>query len=79
MSASEDMQAGTFLVVYWNFGWSMHEGPDNQGSIRIVKEPGQVPLELAGAKDGAKVRRKVVSALRCFTTSDIVALFFSAS
>lgn len=35
--------------------------------MRMVNEPGNWATLFAGAKEGEKVRRKVVSALRCLT------------
>jgi len=51
----------------------MEEWPASHGSMRIVKVPGNVLRALSGAILGEKVKRKVVSALRCLTESDIIA------
>lgn len=53
----------------------MMAGPDSQGSIKMVKgrkTPSAFPKELEDT--GEKVRRKVVSALRCWTVTDMEAV-----
>jgi len=45
------MHDGTTWVVFANFGWKTCEGPSNQGSRRMVKEPGKLAEEsVAGAQ-----------------------------
>ena len=51
----------------------MEEVPLNQGSMRMVKEPGTVGAYWSGANSGMKVRRKVESPFSCRTRSDIIA------
>lgn len=53
---------------------SMIDGPTSQGSIRMVKEPGNKPGDETGATGGLKTRRNEVSPLSDLTDSDMVSL-----
>ena len=50
----------------------MVAAPVNQGSMRIVKEPGNNPGEEMGAIGGEKVRRNAVSPFIDFTVNDMM-------
>ena len=71
------MQDGLVCFESRNLGCHIVDGPESHGSIRMVKLPGGCWYELSimggrGVSIGEKVRRKVVSPLRCLTANDMV-------
>lgn len=73
-SFKDSTQAGVVCSWTLNF-WEMTvAGPESQGSIRIVKEPGKSSGDLTseGVMEGEKVRRNEVSLLRALMVSAIV-------
>lgn len=59
--------------MFANLGCQTEVEPASQGSSRIVKEPGKLPVQsFGGAQAGVKMRRKEESALRCFMRSDML-------
>jgi hypothetical protein len=54
-----------------NFGWNIFEGPDIQGSRRIVKAFELCPGVGGKGAMGSKERRNEASELRCLTVKDI--------
>lgn len=56
----------------------MDEGPESHGSTRIEKVPDNRAYRLGsgGRSLGKKVRRKVVSPLRCLTVTDMMTSAF---
>jgi len=63
------MQASTVCSVSAKEEEKTLEGPESQGSIRMVKAPGWVCEAEGGAEEGRKVRRKQESALMCLMRS----------
>ena len=62
------MHAGMILLVMANHGAVTMESPRSHGSIRMV----YVELgEEDGCASGEKASRKLLSALRCFTDTDM--------
>jgi hypothetical protein len=63
-SFREAMQGAAFCSETEKTELSIVAGPVSQGSMRMVKEPGNRPGERRGATGGEKVSRKAVSPLR---------------
>lgn len=57
-----------------NLACQTFEGPEIQGSRRMVNVPGNLVSKSGGCSvsEGEKVKRKVLSPLRCSTFSDMV-------
>jgi hypothetical protein len=60
-SSSDDIHGFVFCSEMENMLLSMVAAPTSQGSMRIVKEPGNRPGEESGAIGGLKVSKKAVS------------------
>ena len=71
-----DIHDGEVWFERRNLGCHIEDGPESHGSMRIVNVPGACGCWKPG-KDGGrlpvgeKVRRKVVSPLRCLTVRDM--------
>ena len=68
------MHDGTVCLDSMNIGCSMEEVPESHGSTRTEKTPGEfsTPGGVCGRwSEGEKVKRKVVSPLRCLTVRDM--------
>ena len=63
------MQDGMVCFDSENLGCQICEGPESQGSRRMVKVPGNLdsPGRVCEGSAGEKVKRKVLSPLRCST------------
>jgi hypothetical protein len=66
-----EMHGCAFWCETEKIGLKTMEGPTSQGSIRIVKDPGNRPGEDSGATGGLKVSRNAVSPFNDFTVRDI--------
>lgn len=68
------MYDSTLCFVVANHGAVTTESPVSHGSIRIEKAPLEdVSCERDGCDSGENIRRKVLSAFRCLTVTDIAA------
>lgn len=65
------MQEGVLRWETENLEWNIFEGPDIQGSRRMVKVWEGRPGEGGKGDMGAKVRRNDASLFRCLTVKDI--------
>ena len=71
------MEDGTVCFESENLACQTFEGPEIQGSRRMVKLPGTLASlgSDCGVSEGEKVKRKVVSPLRCSTLSDMANMY----
>lgn len=70
-SLSEEIHEGVLRWDIENLEWKIVDGPDNQGSRRIVKELLHCPGEGGKGEMGSKVRRNDASLFKCLTVKDI--------
>jgi hypothetical protein len=77
-SCKEDTQDGVLRMEIENLECHIFDGPESQGSMRIVKFFGCRPGEGGSRWMGANVRRKEESPFRCLTVKDIFNLLDKA-
>ena len=66
------MKGGMLWVVWANHGFETIDAPFSQGSIRIVYALfAELKWDVGGCASGEKMRRKLASAFKCLTVSDI--------
>ena len=66
------MEGGMLWVVRANHGFETIDAPFSQGSTRIVYAPfAELKWDGEGCASGEKTRRKLASAFKCLTVSDI--------
>ena len=66
------MQGGILSLVQANHGFETIDVPVSHGSTRIVYTPGaDRKSEFEGCASGEKVSRKLLSAFKCLTVSDM--------
>lgn len=70
-SFKEEMQGGVFRSEMEKMELKMVAAPVSQGSMRIVKEPGNRPGEERGATGGVNVKRKAVSPFKDRRVNDM--------
>ena len=66
------MQGGTLCVVQANHGFETIDVPVSQGSTRIAYAPfADLRSDVDGCASGENIRRKLASAFKCVTVSDM--------
>lgn len=66
------MHGGTLSLVHANHGFDTIDVPVSQGSTRIVYAPLlDLKSDVEGCVSGEKMRRKLASAFKCLTVSDM--------
>jgi len=70
-SCKEDIHGSDFCLEIENLVCHILDGPESQGSTRMVKGFSTLPGEGGKSRIGWKVRRKDASEFRCLTVKDM--------